>query len=569
MVLFMTRPTKRCGSSKGQFKKRVPTDVLRVARGKKIYFSLPKTLTSDECILVSVKIGTLVEFSLRTAETSLLKLRLNKAAEQFERICAAYREGPSRLTHRQCHALAGVLYRDLATGIFEDDPISADWWRIVHEVVQDVLTAPTLTIDTFPDEGRLRRLDKFVGPFIEPILSRESVVPADGDRFPLLRAFARALIDAAKTLERNAEGDFTPDTVAARFPKWEGKTRKASSSENGLTPTHLFNLWQQHPDQKSVTPSTLASYSAVFERLKAFLVKRYGSEPTVTSLNRDDFRAFIDMRSEEDGVSAKTINGVDLAAINSVFNWAVDQDKLTGNPALRVKRKVRKAADGGNRKRKTLNDAEARAILKHALDYPNKASRREDRKLIAAKRWVPWLMAYTGTRVGEMAQLRKSDVMQFDGHWAIAISVDAGTVKTKSTWHAPLHPHLIEQGFLEFVEKADDGHLFLTPRPDLYRQNANTSRTNDPRGILGPLQSVKNKLAAFAREIMPDPNGPAPNHGWRHRFKAKAREYGIDTEVRNAFADHASASAAGDYGKDALYAAMVAALKKIPAYEVN
>jgi hypothetical protein len=156
---------------------------LKVARGKQVVFSPPKSLTSDECILVSTKIGAHVEFSLRTAETSL-----NKASEQSERICAGYREGPRRLTLKEHHALAGVLYRDLATGIFEDDPVSEDWWRIVHELIQYVITAPTLTIDA--QEGRLRRLDKFVGPFIEPFLCREGIVPANEDRHPLLRAFA-------------------------------------------------------------------------------------------------------------------------------------------------------------------------------------------------------------------------------------------------------------------------------------------------------------------------------------------------------------------------------------------
>jgi len=571
MVLSMTRPTKRSGSSRSQFKKRVPSDVLKAARGKQVYFSLPKAHTSDEHILVGAKVGTHIEFSLRTSEASLAKLRLGKATEQFERFCAAYREGPRGLTLKQCHALAGVVYHDLANGIFEDDPISADWWRIVHEVVQDVLPRRTLTIDSFPDEGKLRRLDKFVGPFVTPTLSRLGIIPADEDRPKLLLAFAQAVIDAARKLERNAKGDFTPDPVAVRFPIWQGigaPTPKANRSEKGLRPGELFELWRDHPDQTTVTPSTLASYSAVFDRLRAFLQKRYGAEPAVASLIRDDFRAFIDMRSEEDQVSAKTINGVDLAAINSVFNWAVEQDKLPSNPAVRVKRKVRKGSDAANRRRKTLNDAEALAILKHSLSYPSRAGRREDPKLIAAKRWIPWLMAYTGTRVGEMAQLRKSDIGEFDGHPAISISTDAGTVKTKGAWHVPLHPDLIDQGFLDFVKEAKGGHLFLTPRPDLYLRDAKASRTKDPRGILGPLQGVKNRLAAFVREVLTDRNGPAPNHGWRHYFKARGRGH-IDGAVLDAFGDHAPRTVAERYGRDDLFKAMVAALNHIPRYNLD
>ncbi|MDH4981879.1 hypothetical protein [Hyphomicrobium sp. D-2] len=110
-------------------------------------------------------------------------------------------------------------------------------------------------------------------------------------------------------------------------------------------------------------------------------------------------------------------------------------------------------------------------------------------------------------------------------------------------------------------------HLFLTPRPDLYRADAKPSRTKDPRGILGPLQSVKNKLAEFTREVMPDTNGPAPNHGWRHNFKARGRGM-IDPTVLDAFGDHAPRSVAERYGRDELFKAMVA-LSKIPRYEVG
>jgi len=40
----------------------------------------------------------------------------------------------------------------------------------------------------------------------------------------------------------------------------------------------------------------------------------------------------------------------------------------------------------------------------------------------AARRWVPWLSAYTGARVGEITQLRKQDVIKRDGIHAIHIT---------------------------------------------------------------------------------------------------------------------------------------------------
>src|ERR1700730_276574 len=71
----------------------------------------------------------------------------------------------------------------------------------------------------------------------------------------------------------------------------------------------------------------------------------------------------------------------------------------------------------------------------------------------AARRWVPWLCAYTGARVNEMTQLRAKDVQNLNGIWCIHITPEAGDVKTSEKRLVPLHPHLIEQGFLDFAQR--------------------------------------------------------------------------------------------------------------------
>lgn len=582
MVLMTSRPTTRSGSRFAQFQRRVPSAVLAVARGKRVVLSLPPENAGDAPIQLTVTLGDTLRFSLRTDNKSLRDLRHAAVMQQLETayaaILKAHEEGPSRLSDKQCHALAGIIYRAFAEGL-EDIDTGPQLWAHVQAENDFAINGslPGLSIADNPKEQarieRLAMLNRRFGPFVDAILLREGILCDDDSRNRLLWAFSRAISEAADKLKRNSEGDYSPDPAASRFPKWEGiakpeAPKSAARRDGDLTLTDLFERWHSDPDQSTITPSTIASYTGVFSKFRAFVVKRYGSEPAAASLIRDDFRQFIKMRSEEDGVSAKTINGVDMAAINAVMNWAVDQDLLSANPAVRVRRKVRKGTEASARGRKTTNDAEAVAILKHALNAPLRGGR-EDPKLTAAKRWVPWLMAYTGTRVGELAQLRKCDVGDYEGHPAITITADAGTVKSKSTWHIPLHPHLIEQGFLEFVEAAPEGHLFLTPRPDLYDPKAKASRTKDPRGILGPLQAVKNRLAEFVREVIPNTgSGPAPNHGWRHKFKARGTEAGIAREVLNAFADHAPANSSEIYGKDDLYRAMVAALSKIPRYDV-
>ncbi len=239
-----------------------------------------------------------------------------------------------------------------------------------------------------------------------------------------------------------------------------------------------------------------------------------------------------------------------------------------------------------SRTEKGFTDTGAKAILRHALQY--KRGRTEKAKTAAANRWVPWLMAYSGARVGEVAQLRKQDVHRHAaGFWFLRLVPEAGTMKTNEARDVPLHFHLIEQGFIrDVVESAPDGHLFLDPRgatgsgsktagkPKRSRvrdgitggSGKAASRTDDPRGILGPLQGLKNRLQEFVREIVRDPE-VQPQHGWRHRVKAVAFDVGIQERVIDEIQGHAPRHEGGRYGTVALETKQ-AAIERLPRYSV-
>jgi integrase len=170
---------------------------------------------------------------------------------------------------------------------------------------------------------------------------------------------------------------------------------------------------------------------------------------------------------------------------------------------------------------------------------------------VAAKRWVPWLMAYSGARVGEFAQLRKQDVQQHrSGFWYARLTPDAGTMKDRKVRDVPLHSHLIEMGFIEFVNSAPEGHLFLDLAPPGKRLTGSL-RTDDERGVRGPLQGVKNRLAEFARLAVSDTR-VSPNHGWRHRVKAVAFAVGVQERIIDEIQGQSSGTVSRSYGKIAM-----------------
>ena len=80
--------------------------------------------------------------------------------------------------------------------------------------------------------------------------------------------------------------------------------------------------------------------------------------------------------------------------------------------------------------------------------------------MTAAKRWGPWLLAFTGARVTEILQTRKSDVRVIDGITYLRITPEVGTVKAKKYRDVLLHKQLIDIGFLKFVEQSPHGPLF-------------------------------------------------------------------------------------------------------------
>ncbi|MCJ2127594.1 hypothetical protein MKK51_01810 [Methylobacterium sp. E-045] len=115
-----------------------------------------------------------------------------------------------------------------------------------------------------------------------------------------------------------------------------------------------------------------------------------------------------------------------------------------------------------------------------------------------------------------------------------------------------LHTHLIGQGFGRFAAKAKDDYLFLRPGPD--------------GEVLGPLQGLKNRLAEFARAVVPDPR-VAPNHAWRHHFKTIGGEAGMGDRVLDAIQGHAPRTAGDAYG-EVTVKAMADAVGRLPRIEI-
>lgn len=257
-----------------------------------------------------------------------------------------------------------------------------------------------------------------------------------------------------------------------------------------------------------------------------------------------------------DGLSPKTIRDVHLASLRAVLKWAHAEDRIESNPAAEVKVKVSTKV---RTREKGFTNQEAAAILKAALAYrsPNahNPATRESEHVAHAKRWLPWLCAHMGCRVAEAAQLRKRDIQTIDGITFARITPEAGSVKTGLYRDVPLHPQLLDLGFLAFVERAGEGALFF---------DAAKAR----KGVQHPSKIVANRVSAWVRSLDVIAAEIDPSHGWRHRFKTVGREIEISDRVLDAIQGHAGRTAGDEYG-DVTLKARARAIEKMPSYSTT
>jgi integrase len=203
---------------------------------------------------------------------------------------------------------------------------------------------------------------------------------------------------------------------------------------------------------------------------------------------------------------ALTVKETYLASLKVVLEVGRENGALRENAAAEVKVRVPKKV---RLRDPQFTKEEAQTILRAALQPQNTALSPEHK---LARRWVPWLCAYTGARVNEMTQLRAEDVRKVEGVWTLRITPEAGGVKGNKARTVPLHEHMIDQGFIEVVDAKGEGPLFYNP------ERGRGGKAGNPH-----YKKVGERLAAWVRDIGVNDPEVQPNHGWRHLFKAIGR----------------------------------------------
>ncbi len=408
---------------------------------------------------------------------------------------------PRALSHREIMEVAADWYRGFVAD-WEDDPGDPEHWEILADVTAD--QAGETGIYLRPEDiAEARRVLEGRGISADPVSVRL-----------LAETIWERKQSAARVLEARAEGDYSPDPMLARLP---APKEPGAGTRQPLPGDEVVKAWaaERNPSQ-----ATLRKYHRVFRHLARILgfddVRRITPEVVVK---------FKQARTAEK-VDPGTIAD-DVLAAGTVCNWAAKNKMLPGNPFAGLAPKVLRR---GPAPREPYTDDEAKRVLL--------AARNETGWL----RWGPWLLAFTGARVSEFADMRRGDVRREGDVWIFDVRPISGREGKTDNFQRmiPIHPAIIAEGFLAYVDglpAAPSGPLFpsLSPDPSGSRTIPGTSKMG--RWIRGAKVGIK------------DPK-KAPNHSWRHRIEDELRKVRALPEVQDAITGRFNPRNAGEgYGK--------------------
>ncbi|TIN26033.1 DUF6538 domain-containing protein [Mesorhizobium sp.] len=435
-------------------------------------------------------------------------------------------------------------------GEFEPLPVPADFGHgeqdaytyFDHLVAEGDLEKVIAFVNRFRLGKRIETLQSMraTGNLGEFVAIAENRIPeiSRSDAIALGRLLLENELDALRAIAERQPDPSLGDLRAGNFWQAENPDAPSLGSSQPTAPTAmpisldvLFERWEAETDPSA---STLSSWRGILRDLKSFVGDKADD---ITRITAEDIVGWKDKLVKANKAAATISRGY-LGCARALFRFAVANKLAASDPSQGIK--VARKTKAGKKMLGYTGEEVARL-----LDLASAASD-------PWKKWLPWLAAATGSRIGEVAQLHGSHVFEEDGYHVVKITpaIDAGSIKNaESERTVPIHPALLAAGFLEFVRTKGDGPLFYG------RSSGDPKRKHASKG-------VANLLATWIRANGFSDRRKAPNHALRHWFKTEASRVGIADSVADAIQGHTDSSSSGVYRHIGL-ALMASALDKI------
>ena len=236
-----------------------------------------------------------------------------------------------------------------------------------------------------------------------------------------------------------------------------------------------------------------------------------------------------------------------LTVVRSMFSAAVSENKLPSNPISGVtvhgKRQNGKAHED-----RPFTGAEERLILEKAVETKFGFKRHVEAM------WMLRLLAWTGARPKEIAQLRKRDVYVELGVPLIHIREEQPlqSVKTSDPRKVPLHRAVAD--FVAYAKDADDDFIFAR-----FPHDKNNGRSS----------WLTSRFGRFLRETCGIEERKKTLYSFRHRFIDATRNAGMPEEMSKALTGHSTGDVHGKYGRGAGLRTLAEAMAKVDPLSDN
>lgn len=476
-----------------------------------------------------------VKVSLETREPRIAKERFAQAYSALQSTWQAMKDGPKPLSHKQSVALAGEI-RAAFIEAFDDDPGTPETWQRVLEENAAAKSARhnPLTIPTVKQQAK--DMETRFGKLADARLAIRGIILAPQYRQRLLMQVAEGLDEMARVNLAKAEGDYSDSGETKRYPTFEGT--QASPKLSAATGSKTFKsviddrvrLRSAGTDAVPLREETVDKYRLATDEFTTF--RKSDDLTTVTPEEADAWKLVM----MEGGKLSNNTIGQRLQNVRTVIEWARkhSHNKLfpLGNPLATVERPNYQTVASDTR---TYTMDEAKQVLA--------AARKETRYDL---RWLPWMCAYSGARIEEVAQLSKGNFFKVGDDWFYRLTTSGGkTLKTRSSERrVPVHPELIKEGLMDFInglKLADDQRIFST-------------RSQQKIG-----EWLRDTVKITRPEL-------APSHGWRHLFEDVCLVGGVLDAARYYITGRSTGKSGEGYGKsDVTLPGLAQEMKKVGA----
>lgn len=370
-------------------------------------------------------------------------------------------------------------------------------------------------------------------------------------------AFARAELEALRRAAERDEGEWggAPADPIIRAP-----SSPATAAPAGTSLLELFEVYASEK-QGGKTADTWRMERSVITRFAQFV----GPHINVATIGKKHVRDFktalakwpnkADQVAEFRGrsfseiiklnekvgrapISARSINKY-LSALSAFCNWLVANDYMPSQPVQGLF--LEKPKD---KKRLPFTVDQMQALFTSPLFTGFARDGREHEKGNERaddwRYWLPLMAAFTGARLGELAQLLVSDVREEHGIWFLHLTEEGSDEKSLKTAGSarvvPVHPELVKLGFLKFHAKAKasgEKRLFPTLKADA-------------RGFVSGRASKF--FGTYMRKIGLKDDLTLNVHSFRHAVADALRRAGYLDEQFGPLLGHTRSTTTGRYG---------------------